>query len=244
MKFFGIATALFGALVTVTSGAPTTAFMADDPDTTKFYITAPLENNVYSAGGVVTTEWNNGVPGPFKLELLKGSNAASMQNTGIPFKNTEGSTGSYKWQVPSDVPAGTYAFHYVFNGGESYSPQFKITSGSASSGSNNQAQQHTGGSAPIRGTSDNATTGSIVRPNTGASNSTPPNTTTNTRAQSPPQSASGANNGSAPSANNGSAPSANNGSASGATNGSASGAANGSASRSALSGTAALQPQN
>lgn len=51
MKFFGIATALFGALVTVTSAAPA-AFMADDPDTTKFYITAPLENNVYSAGGV------------------------------------------------------------------------------------------------------------------------------------------------------------------------------------------------
>lgn len=50
MKFFGIATALFGALVTVASAAP--AFMADDPDTTKFYITAPLENNVYSAGGV------------------------------------------------------------------------------------------------------------------------------------------------------------------------------------------------
>ena len=53
MKFFGIATALFGALVTVTSAAPAPAsFMADDPDTTKFYITAPLENNVYSAGGV------------------------------------------------------------------------------------------------------------------------------------------------------------------------------------------------
>ncbi|KAF1805546.1 hypothetical protein V8B55DRAFT_1380523 [Mucor lusitanicus] len=188
MKFFGIATALFGALVTVTSAAPA-AFMADDPDTTKFYITAPLENNVYSAGGVVTTEWNNGVPGPFKLELLKGSNAASMQNTGIPFKNTEGSTGSYKWQVPSDVPAGTYAFHYVFNGGESYSPQFKITSGSATSGST-QGQQHTE-SAPTHGTSDSATTGSNVRTNTGASTLTPPNTTTNTRAQSPPQSASG-----------------------------------------------------
>ncbi|KAK4518865.1 Flavin-linked sulfhydryl oxidase of the mitochondrial IMS [Mucor velutinosus] len=191
MKFFGIATALFGALVTVTSAAP--AFMADDPDTTKFYITAPLENNVYSAGGVVTTEWINGVPGPFKLELLKGSNAASMQNTGVPFKNTEGSTGSYKWQVPSDVPAGTYAFHYVFNGGESYSPQFKITSGSASS--SNQAQQHTE-SAPTRVTSDNATTGLGVRPNSGASTSTPPNSTTNTRAQTPPQSASGATTGS------------------------------------------------
>ncbi|GAN11211.1 hypothetical protein MAM1_0506c10770 [Mucor ambiguus] len=192
MKFFGIATALFGALVTVTSAAPA-AFMSDDPDTTKFYITAPLENNVYSAGGVVATEWNNGVPGPFKLELLKGSNAASMQNTGIPFKNAEGSTGSYKWQVPSDVPAGTYAFHYVFNGGESYSPQFKITSGSASG--SNQAQQHTE-SAPTRGTSDNVTNGSSVRPNTGASTSTPPNTANNTGAQSAPKSASGATTGS------------------------------------------------
>ncbi|CAO0798348.1 unnamed protein product [Mucor circinelloides] len=191
MKFFGIATALFGALVTITSAAP--AFMADDPDTTKFYITAPLENNVYSAGGVVTTEWINGVPGPFKLELLKGNNAASMQNTGISFKNAEGSTGSYKWQVPSDIPAGTYAFHYVFNGGESYSPQFKITSGSAAG--SNQAQQHTE-SAPVRGTSDSASNGSNIRPNTGASTSTPPNTTSNARAQSPPQSASGATSGS------------------------------------------------
>ncbi|KAL7313509.1 hypothetical protein PS15m_007248 [Mucor circinelloides] len=139
------------------------------------------------------TEWINGVPGPFKLELLKGNNAASMQNTGVSFKNAEGSTGSYKWQVPSDIPAGTYAFHYVFNGGESYSPQFKITSGSAAS--SNQAQQHTE-SAPVRGTSDSASNGSNLRSNTGASTSTPPNTTSSTRAQSPPQSASGATSGS------------------------------------------------
>jgi hypothetical protein len=61
-------------------------------------------------------EWINGEPGPFTLELLKGNNAASMQDTRIPFKHTDGSSGSYKWQIPNDMPDGMYAFHYVFNG--------------------------------------------------------------------------------------------------------------------------------
>lgn len=50
MKFFGITSAFIAALVTVTSAVPTQ--IANDPDVIKFYVTAPLNNKVYSAGGV------------------------------------------------------------------------------------------------------------------------------------------------------------------------------------------------
>lgn len=50
MKFFGITSAFIVALVTITSAVPTQ--IANDPDITQFYITEPLNNKVYSAGGV------------------------------------------------------------------------------------------------------------------------------------------------------------------------------------------------
>lgn len=50
MKFFGITSAFIAALVTITSAVPTQ--IANDPDIIKFYVTAPLNNKVYSAGGV------------------------------------------------------------------------------------------------------------------------------------------------------------------------------------------------
>ncbi|KAI8646894.1 hypothetical protein BD408DRAFT_479591 [Parasitella parasitica] len=149
MKFFGIASAIVGAFVAIATAAP-----AATGEATKFYITAPLQQNTFNAGGVLTTQWKNGEPGPFKIELLQGTDPASMQDANVAFKNTDGSTGSYKWEIPKDFAAGTYALHFVFKDGESYSPQFKITSGKADSP---KADTKTGATDSKTGANDSKT---------------------------------------------------------------------------------------
>ncbi|KAI8079628.1 uncharacterized protein B0P05DRAFT_541374 [Gilbertella persicaria] len=135
MKFFTFA--LVGALATMVTALPTFQKRADfinDADAS-FYITSPLDGESYTAGSDATTKWNNGVPGPFTIIVLKGKNPDTMQPTGITL-NAEGNAGKYTWKIPEDIPEGVYAFEYQFtdNGAskEVYSSQFKIKAAKAS----------------------------------------------------------------------------------------------------------------
>ncbi|KAI9480607.1 MAG: hypothetical protein EXX96DRAFT_563483 [Benjaminiella poitrasii] len=125
MKFFGIVTAAFvGALMSMSSALP-----ISDPSTTPFYITAPLNNTVYTSGTTAITTWRNGIPGTFSINVLQGSDPELLQNTNITLTGN-GATGAYAWLVPEYLVGGTYAFRYIYTidgiSGESYSNLFKV----------------------------------------------------------------------------------------------------------------------
>ncbi|KAI8977161.1 hypothetical protein BDF20DRAFT_835987 [Mycotypha africana] len=141
MKFFGVSTAILGALVALSSALPVTVTPSNatsiidmnekngDPKSTPFYITAPLKGTVYTVNQTVTTTWLNGINEMFLINLIKGTNPREMQLTNVSFQ-ANGKTGSYAWMVPSNLVGGTYAFQFVYNlngaMAQAFSNQFKV----------------------------------------------------------------------------------------------------------------------
>ncbi|KAI8069833.1 uncharacterized protein B0P05DRAFT_639369 [Gilbertella persicaria] len=96
-----------------------------------FYITNPIEGTVFKGGSSASIQWSNGLDQIAKVSLLTGTNAFTMQSTGITF-NINGSLEEYTWKVPKDLPQGaTFAIKidYTKDGtvGSTYSSPFLIT---------------------------------------------------------------------------------------------------------------------
>lgn len=119
------------------SGTAASAGQSDEDDSVPFTITKP-NGGTFKKGETITIEWINGIDENFKIKLLAGSDPKAMQPTKVKFF-ARGLDGKYEWTIPETLSDGTYAINFVFanNAGgktveqESYSEQFKIVSGKA-----------------------------------------------------------------------------------------------------------------
>ncbi|CDH61079.1 predicted protein [Lichtheimia corymbifera JMRC:FSU:9682] len=81
--------------------------------------------------------WINGVDEKAKVRLLQETGTSPLQPSGYEF-TVQGDSGHHDWQTPSDLePDASYAFQFIYQGGDddepafSYSGRFSITGGNA-----------------------------------------------------------------------------------------------------------------
>ncbi|CAO3639280.1 unnamed protein product [Cunninghamella blakesleeana] len=141
-----------------------------------FYVTNPLKGATLKAGQSINLSWLNGVDQKVQVNIIQGANPSTMTPTGVSFE-VEGESGSYKYTVPSTLPAtGVYAFQFQYKDESgstvyAYSDPVSITGGSESSASGSSSASASA-SATASSTSAAATTTTAAATTTTVASST------------------------------------------------------------------------
>ncbi|CAO3702926.1 unnamed protein product [Rhizopus stolonifer] len=99
-------------------------------------ITSPLTGTVYTAGQSAIISWINAEVTTISKIVLAQGQPTSLQPVSTIAENVDASTGSYTWNIPSDItPSNDYALELGTSPNVSYTALFTIQAGSGSASS-------------------------------------------------------------------------------------------------------------
>ncbi|ORZ26092.1 hypothetical protein BCR42DRAFT_401556 [Absidia repens] len=135
-------------------------------------ITAPLSNNVYTAGGQAIITWiNPTVDTISQIQLSQGPSTA-LQPVMTVAKNVSASDMQYTWQIPTTLAAGSdYAFVFGTSPNLSYTGQFTIKAADGSSPSSSAVSSGAASSSAAAPSSSGAAASSSAKSSASASSS-------------------------------------------------------------------------
>ncbi|ORZ05217.1 Ser-Thr-rich glycosyl-phosphatidyl-inositol-anchored membrane family-domain-containing protein [Absidia repens] len=112
-------------------------------------VTAPLQGASYKAGDKAIISWiNPSVESISQIVLAKGG-STSLQPVTTIATNVPASSGSYTWNIPADIPAGSdYAFEFGTSPNLAFTGQFSITGGGGGGGASSSSNSSAGAGAP------------------------------------------------------------------------------------------------
>ncbi|CEG68580.1 hypothetical protein RMATCC62417_04814 [Rhizopus microsporus] len=103
-------------------------------------ITSPLTGTVYTAGKPAIISWINPQVSSISRIVLAQGESTNLQPVSTIAENVDASSGSYTWNVPSDItPGSNYALELGTSPNISYTGMFTIQAGDGSSASSASA---------------------------------------------------------------------------------------------------------
>ncbi|KAF2665140.1 hypothetical protein BT63DRAFT_85878 [Microthyrium microscopicum] len=92
----------------------------------------PGQGAAIQAGTAVEIKWTPTTTGPVTLTLRFGSSANLA--TGAPIAGSVPNSGTFTWNVPSDIGSGTWSIAITGGSDTNYSPFFTVTGGTGTQG--------------------------------------------------------------------------------------------------------------
>ncbi|ORE07749.1 hypothetical protein BCV72DRAFT_226149 [Rhizopus microsporus var. microsporus] len=103
-------------------------------------VTSPLTGTVYTAGKPAIISWINPQVSSISKIVLAQGESTNLQPVSTIAENVDASSGSYTWNVPSDItPGNNYALELGTSPNISYTGMFTIQAGDGSSASSASA---------------------------------------------------------------------------------------------------------
>ncbi|CAO3593579.1 unnamed protein product [Absidia cylindrospora] len=136
-------------------------------------VTAPLQGASYKAGDKAIISWiNPSVESISQIVLAKGG-STSLQPVTTIATNVPASSGSYTWNIPADIPAGSdYAFEFGTSPNLAFTGQFSITGGGGGGGASSSSNSSVpNSSAAASGTGSSVPSGASSKPSSSVSGS-------------------------------------------------------------------------